>query len=273
MVRGTRPSRARAAFVWSSVTAAATVALWTATPLVVPAAWDASASFADLLVRVSAAVLGVALLWLWVVTTVTVGQLLVGTAPSGAGATRRLVLLACGAALAASVTQPAFAAEGTDVLEGLRLPERAVAASTGSPPVPSPRVPSPPVPAPPVTSPRTPAAERPMQPAGSRPSSRLHVVRPGESLWSIAAATSPTVADVDVDVRWRSIWAANRDVVGEDPDLILPGQRLRIPAGGGVHGEAGTATAADADGNPAQRPAEQPAKNPANSPDETGDRP
>jgi nucleoid-associated protein YgaU len=30
-------------------------------------------------------------------------------------------------------------------------------------------------------------------------------------------------------VRWRAIWTANRDVVGLDPDLIHPGQALRLP--------------------------------------------
>lgn len=29
--------------------------------------------------------------------------------------------------------------------------------------------------------------------------------------------------------RWHVIWQANRDVVGDDPDLIHPGQALRLP--------------------------------------------
>jgi len=58
------------------------------------------------------------------------------------------------------------------------------------------------------------------------PEEERYVVRPGDSLWSIARAHP---AGDDVDLRWRAIWAANRDVVGADPDLIHPGQALRLP--------------------------------------------
>ena len=57
---------------------------------------------------------------------------------------------------------------------------------------------------------------------------------PGESLWSIAEAawvgSTGTPADAaDVAAYWPIVHAANRDVVGPEPDLIRPGQRLRIP--------------------------------------------
>ncbi|HUO86768.1 MAG TPA: LysM peptidoglycan-binding domain-containing protein, partial [Thermoanaerobaculia bacterium] len=32
--------------------------------------------------------------------------------------------------------------------------------------------------------------------------------------------------------RWPEIYQANRAVIGDNPDLIKPGQRLRIPGGG-----------------------------------------
>ena len=67
---------------------------------------------------------------------------------------------------------------------------------------------------------------------------RVHVVGPGESLWSIAEATSAA----DPGRVWRAIWAANRDVIGEDPDLILPGQRLLLP-----HADSDTDTDTDTD--------------------------
>jgi len=32
-----------------------------------------------------------------------------------------------------------------------------------------------------------------------------------------------------VEARWRAIYRLNRDVIGRDPDLIRPGQRLVLP--------------------------------------------
>lgn len=56
------------------------------------------------------------------------------------------------------------------------------------------------------------------------------VVRPGDSLWSIAAAGLVHPSDTQVSAAWPSWWAANRDVIGPDPSLIHPGQRLHPPA-------------------------------------------
>ncbi|GAB6936612.1 LysM peptidoglycan-binding domain-containing protein [Isoptericola variabilis] len=57
------------------------------------------------------------------------------------------------------------------------------------------------------------------------------VVLRGDTLWDIAARSlggSPTDAEVLREVtRWH---AENRDVIGADPDLLLPGQILRAPA-------------------------------------------
>ena len=62
---------------------------------------------------------------------------------------------------------------------------------------------------------------------GAAPDSPLTLtVEAGDSLWSIALAHPDGES---VDRRWRAIWRANRDVVGHDPDLILPGQALRLP--------------------------------------------
>jgi hypothetical protein len=56
------------------------------------------------------------------------------------------------------------------------------------------------------------------------------VVRPGDSLWALVAAELGTDAtDSAVAARWPQWYAANRGVIGPDPDLILPGQVLRIP--------------------------------------------
>ncbi len=46
-----------------------------------------------------------------------------------------------------------------------------------------------------------------------------HLVRPGDTLSAVAAEN-------DVDGGWPALYAANRTAVGDDPDLILPGQVL-----------------------------------------------
>ncbi|NIK62055.1 LysM peptidoglycan-binding domain-containing protein [Kribbella shirazensis] len=56
------------------------------------------------------------------------------------------------------------------------------------------------------------------------------VVREGDSLWSIAARElGPAATNDAIAARWPDWYAANRQVIGDDPDLILPGQVLRIP--------------------------------------------
>ncbi|WP_329484730.1 LysM peptidoglycan-binding domain-containing protein [Kribbella sp. NBC_01484] len=56
-------------------------------------------------------------------------------------------------------------------------------------------------------------------------------VRAGDSLWSIAARElGPNASAEAIAARWPEWYAANRQVIGSDPDLILPGQVLRIPA-------------------------------------------
>lgn len=58
------------------------------------------------------------------------------------------------------------------------------------------------------------------------------VVVRGDTLWGIAAAHLPEdAAPAVVAEQWPRWWSANRSTVGDDPDLILPGQRLRAPAG------------------------------------------
>ena len=56
------------------------------------------------------------------------------------------------------------------------------------------------------------------------------VVLRGDTLWSIAAHhLRPAARAVDIDAEWHRWHAANREVIGDDPDLILPGQLLRPP--------------------------------------------
>lgn len=190
--------RWRPAAVWALVTVATTAAIVSA-----PGAWTAATpggadgDVADLLVAVCATGLALAMAWLWVITTATVVGLLAGQESSGGGATRRVVLLACGAAVLVGSAAPAMATgggDGPELLVGLALPDRTVA----------------------------PAVHRHQRAT----TAQVYVVRPGDSLWSIARAHPGTSS---LDHRWRAIWDANRDVVGDDPDLIMPGQPLRLP--------------------------------------------
>ncbi|WP_199237053.1 LysM peptidoglycan-binding domain-containing protein [Kribbella antiqua] len=62
------------------------------------------------------------------------------------------------------------------------------------------------------------------------------VVKPGDTLWSIAAAElGPNADHSAIAARWPAWYAANRQQIGPDPDLILPGQVLRTPAAAPGH--------------------------------------
>ena len=57
-------------------------------------------------------------------------------------------------------------------------------------------------------------------------------VRAGDTLWSIAVRhLGPDARSDEVARAWPVWWRANRAVIGEDPDLILPGQVLHVPSG------------------------------------------
>ncbi|MET1133470.1 MAG: LysM domain-containing protein [Aeromicrobium sp.] len=105
-------------------------------------------------------------------------------------------LLVTGAVV--SVQSPARAAPGgVEALQGLALPDR------------------------PLTA--TPA---PVAPA---PEPQAHLVVPGDSLWSIVRDRSPGADDARLDAAVDRWYRANRAVIGDDPDLIQPGQRLDPP--------------------------------------------
>jgi nucleoid-associated protein YgaU len=55
-------------------------------------------------------------------------------------------------------------------------------------------------------------------------------VRPGDSLWSLSAARlGPYASDVDIALDWPRLYQANRDMIGGNPNLLRPGQVLRLP--------------------------------------------
>lgn len=82
--------------------------------------------------------------------------------------------------------------------------------------------------------PQRPAVRRVPTPAvlGSRglPAPDGVVVHRGDTLWSIAAAAlGPDATDPEVARAWPRWYAANRHLIGPDPDLLRPGQVLRVP--------------------------------------------
>lgn len=172
-----------------------------------------------------------------------------------------------GASTAASATVasqaprwPSPAQSGTAVLSGLPDLDRptSVAGSsvgTGAPrPTRMSRLPTAMQPSP-VTSPRLPTAPaqppatgQPGQPGPGQPESgnragsegrspdeppsrdRAVVVIPGDTLWDIAARElGGEPSNREIAERWPRWYASNRGVIGADPDLILPGQRLSPP--------------------------------------------
>lgn len=69
-------------------------------------------------------------------------------------------------------------------------------------------------------------APPPAEAPAPEPAVRAYTVRPGDSLSKIAKREYGDAS------AWRRIFEANRDLI-KDPDLIHPGQELRIPAAGG----------------------------------------
>lgn len=58
-----------------------------------------------------------------------------------------------------------------------------------------------------------------------------HVVVRGDTLWDIAAANLPDGAsNADIARETQRWYEANRQVIGDNPDLILPGQVLQAPS-------------------------------------------
>ncbi|WP_205471186.1 LysM peptidoglycan-binding domain-containing protein [Nocardioides sp. SYSU D00038] len=157
------------------------------------------AGVADAVVLVATVALAGCLAWGWLGTLAVVAEAVAAAPrlprPALPARWRRWVLACCGAATLAVLAPAAgatpTASSGTG-LDGLPYPER------------------------PVDGPARP---------------RTVVVAPGDSLWAITARRLPPGADDAAITRgWHRLHERNRGVVGPDPDLILPGQRLALPA-------------------------------------------
>ena len=89
-------------------------------------------------------------------------------------------------------------------------------------------------PAPPVTDPGMLAAPATRASAGEGglPDEGV-TVQAGDTLWDIAARhLGPGVSDLDIALQWPRWYEANRGVIGQDPDALLPGQILQPPLAG-----------------------------------------
>jgi hypothetical protein len=156
--------------------------------------------------------------WLWLSTVVVTRDAVRGRTSRHRGvpgAVRRVVLSACGVALVGALGAPAHAADRaeTSPVEGLPLPDRATTTAYVSQ----------------VFARASSRQGRPGTPSRQQPAAVV-VVGPGDTLWAIARADLPADADDDaVAARVREIHQANRAVIGADPDLIRPDQRLRMP--------------------------------------------
>lgn len=168
-------------------------------------AGESGQSFATLLVLGCAGAVVAALAWLCVLVLSAAVPLALHArvAPVRRGRAARIVAGVCGLALTAGIA-PAGAHEapteavsisrtGPALLHGLPLPSR------------------------PVADRQAPAAVA------------VHRVRPGDTLWAIAAAELGRGASpARIQARWQQIHAANAASV-PDPDLIQVGALLRLP--------------------------------------------
>lgn len=224
-------SRVRCLLVWLGVTAAVIAVFWALLPLDV----SLDGSFDVLLVRLCSWALLACGLWFWTVSTIVVVSAVL--APGGGqpravrgvpAPVRRLVLLLCGVAISGGIAAPALATpgpvqlDGQDhsgriVINGLPFPDRA---TTGEQPH-----------AHRHAHQQAPAQAPKQAPEPLRRSGHQALVRPGDSLWSIAEEHLPATAnEAEIATAWHAIYALNRDVIGPDPDRIEPGQRLDLPA-------------------------------------------
>lgn len=70
------------------------------------------------------------------------------------------------------------------------------------------------------------------QPDGTADDSTHVVVTPGDTLWDITATQLdiPAGDHAQIAAAWPALYDENRDVIGADPGLIEPNQRLTLPA-------------------------------------------
>jgi hypothetical protein len=157
---------------------------------------------------------------------VTAGPVLGGVLPAQAATTDHLSQTAVtstmpnldrpGTTLPAGFELPNLDRVGGDTADQVSVPERPLSSNPGLP------------------TPDRPQTNDPVTRAPTREVNEVkeHVVQRGDTLWDIAKATLPDDASgAEITREWHRWYEANRQVIGEDPDLILPGQILKAPPG------------------------------------------
>ncbi len=75
-----------------------------------------------------------------------------------------------------------------------------------------------------------PKGSLPVQHSQEAPPQSIVTVQPGDNLWSIAAqGLGPQATAGEIAAAWPQWFELNQEVIGTNPDLIRPGQELRIP--------------------------------------------
>jgi nucleoid-associated protein YgaU len=211
------PMRLQSSYLWMATTVDAVV-LASCVPqpgelardLAAPRAWVASVGADE-----AAATLGGAALWCaaaWFAVGLVAA--LLGHLPGTPG---RLAGVAARAVLPKLIYRIVAGTAGVGVLLTPLSAEARTALPSPTWPVSVPSLPAPSVPAAPSVQ-SVPRPDAPIQ------------VRTGDSLWRIVATRLGTKAtDADVAAAWPRAYAANRAVIGADPDLLMPGQSLHLP--------------------------------------------
>lgn len=192
--------------------------------------WVAQAGPDAVVSAVAGALLWLVAVWVALGLIVTAASLLPGRLGRlGSAAAHRLTPAALRRVVAAATSTSILLSPATAIAApaGSGSPSPAGAASmpaVGWPTDPGPASHS--VPVPHANPGAPPGTERV---AGQGSTARVPV-RAGDSLWSIAGhQLGPNATKARVQQEWPRWYAANRQLIGPDPDLIRPGTTLRIP--------------------------------------------
>lgn len=169
-----------------------------------------------------------------------IAAFVLGVGVGVAGGPTQAVASPRGSVTASSVADPGFV-PARATLDGPALDPAFSPASADPDSSPAPvapgftPTPTPPTPTGPGFTPIAPRVRPQADPGllGGRPVATTDhevVVHRGDTLWSIAARhLGPQASDAEIAAAWPRWFDLNRSLVGDDPDLILPGQILRIP--------------------------------------------